>query len=167
MSGGAAMSFGDPRLPERFWDKVYPCPITGCWFWAASKDGSGYGMFGVAASRCRRAHLVIYAAINGEPSGLQVDHTCHYPSSCRGGVACPHRSCVNPEHLDGVGAAINNLRGGSPSARNARKNVCPQKHPYDSINTINLPGGGRRCRKCRGAQNARPRKAGLWLTKLS
>jgi hypothetical protein len=26
-------SFLDPRLPLRFWDKVSPCPMSGCWLW--------------------------------------------------------------------------------------------------------------------------------------
>ncbi len=39
---GAAVEFGDARLPERFWQKVTPCPMTGCWLWTGSHV-DGYG----------------------------------------------------------------------------------------------------------------------------
>lgn len=30
------VNWGDPRLPERFWQKTSPCPISGCWWWLGS-----------------------------------------------------------------------------------------------------------------------------------
>ena len=32
--------FLDPRLPQRFWDKVQPCPMTGCWLWVGAATNS-------------------------------------------------------------------------------------------------------------------------------
>jgi hypothetical protein len=26
-----AINFLDDRLPQRFWSKVQPCPMSGCW----------------------------------------------------------------------------------------------------------------------------------------
>ncbi len=39
--------FLDARLPARFWSKVQPCPMTGCWIWTGAHLNSGYGSFGV------------------------------------------------------------------------------------------------------------------------
>lgn len=32
-SPSVSVNWGDPRLPNRFWDKVSPCPMSGCWLW--------------------------------------------------------------------------------------------------------------------------------------
>lgn len=29
------VDYGDSRLPDRFWDKVFPEPMSGCWLWGA------------------------------------------------------------------------------------------------------------------------------------
>jgi hypothetical protein len=35
------------------------------------------------------------------PPGLYVDHACHTTDpDCAGGPNCPHRRCVNPDHLE-------------------------------------------------------------------
>ena len=39
-----AVNWGDPRLPERFWDKVVPEPNSGCWFWTGESN-KGHGSY--------------------------------------------------------------------------------------------------------------------------
>lgn len=156
------MDYGDDLLPERFWEKVYPCPITGCWYWGAATDGSGYGLFGTSASRCTRAHRVMYSALHGSvPRNLVVDHRCHDPNVCRRGVLCAHRSCVNPSHLRILTARENTLIGGGPPALNAHKTECSGcGERFDAVRG----DGARICTTCTKNYNRRyyaARKAGV------
>lgn len=76
-----------PRL-QRFLDKISPCPVTGCWLWAASTSRDGYGHFFDPDSREQRAHRVSWVIHRGPiPLGRLVLHRCDEPT------------CVNPEHL--------------------------------------------------------------------
>lgn len=89
------LDYGDPALPQRFWDKVYPCPITGCWFWGgAVHDGYPYGMWRVQG-KALRAHVSSFRAAGGvlAEDRPHVLHSCDQPP------------CVRPEHL----------RAGSPA----------------------------------------------------
>ena len=47
------------------------------------------------------AHRAAWEAEHGPiPPGAVVDHTCHNTDpDCPGGNSCPHRACVNLEHL--------------------------------------------------------------------
>jgi len=67
----------------------------GCWMWTGAQRGS-YGGFGQEL-----AHVWSYKNFVGPiADGLQVGHDCHdKDESCLGGRGCPHRLCVNPEHL--------------------------------------------------------------------
>lgn len=38
-----SIDYGDTVLPDRFWDKVIPEPMSGCWLWTASAYYGGYG----------------------------------------------------------------------------------------------------------------------------
>lgn len=137
-----------PRpLAERFWEKVDRQPGDGCWLWTACLHRNGYGKFSMGrdgnTSRTALAHRVAYTLEHGEiPDGLTLDHLC--------GVV----ACVRPSHLQVVTGAVNNLRGGSASARNARKTHCPRGHEYSEANTYRRPSGARVCRTC-----ARERRA--------
>ncbi len=93
------VTFGDARLPARFWSKVQP-DDSGCWLWTASLSTPGYGQYGIGASRPHSAHRVAFKALVGPiPEGLQIDHTC-----------CVRR-CVNPDHLEAVTQQENIRRG--------------------------------------------------------
>lgn len=49
------------------------------------------------------AHRAAYTFIHGPiPEGKVLDHVCHDPETCPGGVGCLHRRCVNPYHLKAV-----------------------------------------------------------------
>jgi hypothetical protein len=147
-AGPPAATFGDPRLPERFWSKAVVAG-DGCWTWTRETDHDGYGRVRYEGIK-RMAHRVAYAALGGSvPDDLQLDHLCRV------------RNCVNPAHLEPVTNRTNTLRGNGPTAVNSVKTHCPQGHPYDRVNTHFRPCGRRRCRACERVRNAqyRARKA--------
>lgn len=136
------MNFLDPRLPDRFWQKVTPCPISGCWLWTAYCDPQGYGHIGIGSNKHVRAHrLAFEALVTPIPAGLSIDHKCRVTS------------CVNPQHLEPVTARENNLRGNGWSGRNARKTECPQGHPLIAGN-IRATLIGRQCKECHRIREA-------------
>lgn len=140
--------FGDPRLPQRFWDKVRVNEETGCWEWTAAQDWCGYGWFGYDG-RSRKAHRVAYAALVGDlpewtPTGLQIDHLCRI------------RACVNPAHLELVSHRVNTLRGDTITAEQSRRTHCPRGHALDGANIRSSAGRGswRQCLTCHRANSA-------------
>lgn len=145
------MNFLDDRLPARFWDKVQPCPMSGCWLWTGSADQKGYGRIGMGSKRDgtrkpRCAHRVAYAALVGPiPPGLMLDHLCRQPG------------CVNPAHLEPVTNAVNVARGVA-GVNQLAKTHCPRGHEYSGDNLVmqrNAVGRGARvCRVCKNAANA-------------
>jgi hypothetical protein len=133
--------FMDNRLPERFWDKAMPCPMSGCWLWVGStRRGYGQAWSGDTVSP---AHRYAYEAAHGAlPSGTVLDHLCRI------------RCCVNPAHLEPVSDRVNVRRGNSPSAVNARKTHCKYGHALTPDNTYVWPSG-RACKTCKQSQNSR------------
>lgn len=130
------IKYGDERLSERFWNKVSPCPMSGCWLWTATLRG-GYGRFFMG--HLRSAHRLSYEALVGAiPEELEIDHLCRV------------RCCVNPLHLEGVTRTVNVRRGVSPIAQNHTKTICSNGHPFDDSNTYKW----RKRRFCRACVNA-------------
>ena len=87
-------TFGDPRLPPRFWAKVRVLPNS-CWQWTGARALNGYGHLGMG-SRTVYAHRLAYDTLIGPiPDGLELDHLCR------------NRGCVNPSHIEPVTRAIN------------------------------------------------------------
>jgi hypothetical protein len=107
-----------------FWQRV---DASGdCWEWLGWRDRYGYGQF-----RSRRAHRVVWERLVGPiPAGLTIDHRCR------------NHGCVNPDHMEPVTRRENGLRGFSPPALNARKELCHLGHPLSSRN------GRRHCPAC-------------------
>jgi hypothetical protein len=131
------VKFLDERLPDRFWEKLQPCPMSGCWLWTGASNGIGYGRINVAG-RNVYAHRLAFETSNGPiAAGLVLDHR-----------VCQTPSCCNPLHLEAVTQRTNVLRGSSPAARGARATTCPHGHPYNKENTYSSPSGDRRCRAC-------------------
>lgn len=147
------LNFMDSRLPERFWDRIAPCPMSGCWLWTGSVDPSGYGMY--TRGRNQRAHQHTYVAANGElPAGLEIDHR-----------TCRIKACCNPLHLEAVTHRENMRRS---AAVRIYSDTCPHGHRYEA----RRPGSKKRiCLVCvrasrtkynhkvRGEPGSRPRQA--------
>lgn len=115
---------------ERFMAYVEKQP-NGCWHWIGTLSPAGYGVFFMPHPSRRSKNWVASRAsciLHGIeiPPKMDVDHTCHKPSECAGGIGCFHRRCVNPDHLE-------------PSTR---KNNCS---PERSRTGQNRAG---RCKKC-------------------
>lgn len=88
------------RLPDRILDKIAPCPMSGCWHWAAAWDsGNGYGKVSMDG-KAMMAHRVVYEILVGPiPWGCVLDHKCRV------------RPCCNPAHLEPVSVGVNTYRG--------------------------------------------------------
>jgi hypothetical protein len=135
-AGKHSPQFLDERLPSRFWDKVQPCPMSGCWLFISSHCKAGYGSVGDGRGRVTKAHQMAYETLVGPvPAGLELDHLCRV------------RCCCNPAHLEPVTHAENMRRG-----ERANRPACPSGHRYDEQNTI-WYDGRRYCRECSRRRN--------------
>jgi hypothetical protein len=147
-------TFGDPRLPEKFWNWVRVDPATGCWLWTAGKS-RGYGNFTLPPLNGRRrsakAHRFAYESLVGPvPQRLHLDHYRMNPGPRN--APCS-RACVNPAHLEPVTPRENSLRGVSPFAMNARQTHCLRGHAFTESNTSYNGNGSRVCLTCKRARH--------------
>lgn len=131
---------------ERFQEKIFPEPNTGCWYWFAALDSKGYGQFWDGKKRVY-AHRFSYIYLKGEiPSGLVLDHLCRVPC------------CVNPDHLDAVTQAVNTARG-ETGINQRRKTHCPRGHAYTAENLLQLRTRNERvCKTCHRLRMRRRRE---------
>lgn len=101
-------NFKDMTNIERFFQKVYPEPNTGCWLWGGSLNTSGYGNILKRTYGYSIAHRFSYFLHYGEfNSNLHVLHICDTPC------------CVNPNHLF-LGTNNDNVRDRYNKGRSAR-----------------------------------------------
>lgn len=145
------------RVAARFHER-YEVTESGCWLWTRATNGVGYGRLSWQEGGVQRwhlAHRVSFVLANGSiPEGMDIDHLCHDPATCREtGDACPHRRCVNPDHLRPVRTRENLLRGGGTASLRRAVRECPQGHPYDESNTYVDKQGRRSCRECTRQKN--------------
>ncbi len=152
------------RLPlaDRIRRRISIDPESGCWIWLG-QSVNGYGRLRIMDDQGKRnwfgAHRVSYEAFVGPiPEGLTLDHLCHVPGECAGGPTCPHRTCVNPAHLEPVTNRVNSLRSSSPLAEHARRTHCIAGHEFTPENT-RLQQGRRSCLTCRREANRLVRQA--------
>lgn len=148
------------RLPrssstqERFWTKVEK--TDDCWPWIGAIGDQGYGVV-IRGRKWTGAHRVAweYSGRSLDPD-LTLDHLCHTRDlTCPGGSSCPHRRCVNPDHLEQVSRVENTARGRGPTVLNTLKTHCPRGHEYTPENTYRQPvKAGRFCRECGRAATA-------------
>lgn len=128
-------------LQDRFFEKVMPEPMSGCWLWTAQCNNAGYGCFHMDKKH-RLAHRVSFEMHKGKiPQGLVLDHLCRV------------RSCVNPAHLEPVTHKVNINRGVAGKVHRelaALITHCPRGHPYSGDNLYVRPtgNGNRSCRTC-------------------
>ena len=143
-------TFGDERLPPRFWQKVRVTQ-SGCWEWVGSRTLDGYGQTMIGSrrdgSRCHvLIHRWVYENLIGPfPPDLESDHLCR------------NRVCANPVHIEPVTSRENVLRGNGHTAINARKTHCIHGHAFDEGNTWRLDGR-RHCRTCDRQRRAAARQ---------
>ncbi|HEY1668512.1 MAG TPA: HNH endonuclease signature motif containing protein [Trebonia sp.] len=118
----------------------------GCMRWPGSTpNGSGYVYVGVGGKTIA-AHRLVYAVrVAPIPDGYMVDHTCHDPKICPGGMECAHRACINPEHLTAVTHAENSS---VPRSVRRRPDECIAGHLFTEENTYTDKQGSRHCLAC-------------------
>jgi CxxC motif-containing protein len=135
---------------KRFESKVTFAP-NGCIIWTGAK-AKGYGRFSLNG-KVQGAHRVAWEHKNGAiPEGLDLDHQCHNEdTTCLGGFDCPHRACVNPDHLEPVTRQTNLKR------HFRRITHCPQGHEYDDENT-RIYKGTKICRTCHNQRTIETKK---------
>jgi hypothetical protein len=123
------------EIPERISSKIIPEPNSGCWLWLGAVDGKGYGRIKITGSRKNYpVHRMLFELSNGSISPeLVVDHKCRV------------RCCCNPQHLEAVTNKTNILRGTSPAATNAAKQICVNGHSLDDAYIVRFV---RKCRSC-------------------
>jgi hypothetical protein len=134
-------------VSARFWRHVEK--TEGCWLWTGVTYPSGYGQLHFKGSRNVRAHRFAYELLVGPiPEAMTIDHLCHDSALCSGGASCPHRRCVNPEHL-ALATVAENVRRSLKGRRGGR---CKRGHELD------YSAGRGICRSCRNAARRQRRR---------
>lgn len=148
------VSYGDIRVPERFWNKILPEPNSGCWLWTGSVN-SGYGNARLPGGRTGSVHRFMYLTLIGTPDdGLELDHLCRI------------RCCVNPDHLEPVTPRVNTLRSNGPAAICARETHCKYGHEFNASTTRITKEGFRTCKICEKTFNQHSVRIGGKKTRL-
>jgi hypothetical protein len=105
---------------DRFWSKVDKTSSPhGCWLWAGTLNGAGYGLFHVGGEYGPkiRSHRYSFEAVIGPISaGMEVCHNCPGGDNPR---------CVNPTHL-WIGTHQENMA----DARQKGRLVLPQERRH-------------------------------------
>lgn len=119
--------------------------VEGCWQWTGAKNQGGYGLVSDGHGRNIVVHRAVVMVRDGEvPDGSVIDHTCHDSYVCKQ-KPCPHRSCVNPEHLQVTTAQAN-------TARMFERGLCHNGgHPLVPMGS----SGTRYCPTCRANRRRR------------
>lgn len=118
--------------------------MTECIIWKQSLKETGYGQT-FFQGKVTRAHRAAWIKAHGPiPAGLVLDHTCHDPKECEGGVPCIHRACVNVDHLRLI-TQQENVMAGRHNIDN--RSHCNQGHPFEG-NIMVRKNGKRECAEC-------------------
>lgn len=141
---------------DRFMEKVLVLG-NGCWEWRGGVKLDGYGMFRIENSM-RGPHRVSYLLFRGSiRPELEIDHICHDPKKCVSGAECPHRRCVNPDHLTlstgKENSSSERCNREKAAAFNRSKTHCPHGHEYTLENTRIRKDGHRDCKACGALDN--------------
>lgn len=122
---------------------------VGCLIPPVTIPAGGYPSVRVGDSMVSAHRLVFEVRNRALGKGELVDHTCHDPSSCEGGLPCPHRGCINPDHLV---ATTNSENVSKARASRKVKTHCRHGHEFTPENTYTDKRGSRHCRKCAAAR---------------
>jgi HNH endonuclease len=137
----------NPIYVKYFWehvDKNGPIPtdrpeLGPCWLWTGSLNYKGYGRIAFKIPFIF-AHVFSYQLHKRETTGdlkfEQHDHLCRV------------LRCCNPDHLEIVTRRENILRGGAPTAINARKTHCEKGHEMNGLRRNGPQAGTRYCLEC-------------------
>lgn len=132
----------------------------GCWLWTGSTTSNGYPQQ-KAGPRVHLGHRVSWVAHSGleVPDGTTIGHLCHDTAAraglCDGGPDCPHRRCVNPDHLEPQSIAANTAATvNSEQNRRRAQERCSRGHRLVGANLRKAQTlrGWRCCRSCHLAQ---------------
>lgn len=130
-------------LPSWYWDRVHPCPVTGCWHWAGSLNPvSGYAQR--SDGKWGTVHRFVCEATHGPvPVGMVVDHKCN------------NKGCVNPDHVRPLTQRENLLRAPTSQAgKRAAQTHCKRGHLLAGDNVYRRANGTRNCIACSRSANA-------------
>jgi hypothetical protein len=152
VDGKGAADMPEATPEERFWDKVNkhgPVPerrpdLGRCWIWNGTKGRAGHGQFNVDGRHVSAYRFAWELLVGPIPEGYEPDHLCRVPPCVK-----PIADEFGPAHLEPVTRQENQLRGEGVGGRNARKTHCIHGHPFDEVNTIWRPSGGRDCHQCK------------------
>lgn len=127
---------------QRFWDKVTINGLDECWLWRGAKDTKGYGHYHVSGALHNRSapRVAYWLTFDDLPSIQNQERRVVH--------LCDTALCVNPFHLKCVDKKVAWKYQKSLPRENALKTHCKYGHEFTPENTINLPDGGRKCRKC-------------------
>lgn len=114
----------------------------GCWLWLGALNADGYGCIRTGTGGGRggvgRVHRLAVIVRDGVIlDGHEVDHACHYSGLCHVNP-CPHRRCVNPDHLEQV-------THGDNMRRQYEDGRCTRGHAL----TLRPDGQRRECLTCK------------------
>jgi hypothetical protein len=112
---------------------------SGCWHFTGTTNSRGYSCVGSGKrGKSILGHRLAVLARDGQiPDGMTVDHQCHDSQTCRDDADCPHRRCVNPDHLRVMSNADN-------TGRVWEAGTCRKGHPLTP-----RKDGKRQCVTCR------------------
>lgn len=128
----------------------------GCWYYTGSKTPKGYTcIYNSEDKKIYRGHRLVWYLLTGKWPEYELDHTCHNPQVCRLKDDCPHRACLNPDHMQDVTHALNNAKS-LKYVEFSEQKFCINNHPYTLENTYISPKRGTRgCKTCRQAAKDR------------